>query len=110
MIFEISFSIFNSFFFSIFTFSIQSFLGNFDFWLKTPKLQSCSKNSQSINLPYYLSHFIKKNPLFDVDLFSRTFDMESPNYFISNLRNNFQNYSFYGYVTLYHFLKTTKII
>ena len=31
-----------------------------------------------INLPYYLSHFIKNNPLFDVDLFCRTFDMESP--------------------------------
>ena len=31
-----------------------------------------------INMPYYLSHFIKKNPLFDVYLFSRTFDMELP--------------------------------
>ena len=30
------------------------------------------------NLHYYLSHFIKKFPLFDVDLFSWTFDMESP--------------------------------
>ena len=31
-----------------------------------------------MNLPYYLSHFIKINPLFDIDLFSRIFDMESP--------------------------------
>ena len=31
-----------------------------------------------IDLSYYLSHFIKKNPLLDVNLFSRTFDMESP--------------------------------
>ena len=36
------------------------------------------KTAKIINLPYYLLHFIKKNPLFDVDLFSRTFDMESP--------------------------------
>ena len=51
----------------------------FYFWLKTPQnYKSCSKTAKIMNLPYYLSHFIKKNPLFDVDLFSRTFDMESP--------------------------------
>ena len=53
-------------------------MGIFDFWLKTPaNFKSCSKNVQNINLPYYLSHFIKKNPLFYVDLFSRTFDMKN---------------------------------
>ena len=36
------------------------------------------KTVKIINLPYYFSHFIRKNPLFHVDLFSRTFDMESP--------------------------------
>ena len=36
------------------------------------------KTAEIINLPYYLLHFIKKNPLLDVDIFSRTFDMESP--------------------------------
>ena len=64
---------------SIFTFSKQSFLGIFDFWLKTPQnYKVVKKTAKIINLPHYLSHFIKKNPLFDVDLFSRTFDMESP--------------------------------
>ena len=65
----------------IFTFSKQSFLWILDFWLKTPKnYKNCSKNGPNHYLPYYLSHFIKKNPLFDIDLFSRTFDMESPLY------------------------------
>ena len=50
MIFDISFSIFNFFFFffSIFPFSKQSYLGIFDFWLKTPpNYKSCSKNGQN---------------------------------------------------------------
>ena len=29
-------------------------------------------------MPYYLSYFINNKKLFDVDLFSRTFDMELP--------------------------------
>ena len=45
----------------------------------TPKLQELLKKMvKIINLPYYLSHFMKKNPLFGVDLFPWTFDMESP--------------------------------
>ena len=31
-----------------------------------------------IKLPYYLSQLIKENPLFNNDLFSRTFDMKLP--------------------------------
>ena len=50
------------FFISIFTFSKQSFLGTFHFWLKTPQnYKSCSKTAKIIRLPYYLSHFIKKS-------------------------------------------------
>ena len=45
-----------------------------------------------INLPYYLSHFIKKKTLFDVDLFPRTFDMESP-YSMIKRRNLPTSYS-----------------
>ena len=81
MIFEIRFSIFNFFssFFLIFLFSKQCFLGIFDFWQKHPQIiRVVQKTVKIINLPYYLSHFIKKNPLFDVDLFCRTFDMELP--------------------------------
>ena len=36
------------------------------------------KMANIIQLAYYLSHLILKNPLFDVDLFPQTFDMESP--------------------------------
>ena len=74
MIFEISCSIFkNKIFF------LLKFWGISDFWLKTlQNHKSCLKTAKIISLPYYLSHFIKKNPLFDIDLFSRTFDMESP--------------------------------
>ena len=81
MIFDIRFLIFN-FFSSFFQFSLfqkSHFLDIFHFWLKTPQnYKSGSKTVKIINFPYYLSHFIKRNPLFDVDLFSRTFDMESP--------------------------------
>ena len=56
------------------------------FWFvdnKHPKTtKDVRKTAKIINLPYYLSHFIKKNSLFDVDLFSRTFDMESPKWHI----------------------------
>ena len=46
---------------SIFTFSKQLFLGIFYFGLKTPKnYKSCSKKAKIINLPNYLSYFIKK--------------------------------------------------
>ena len=80
MIFDICFLIFNFFLlFSIFTFSKQSFLGIFDFWLKTPQnYKSCSKNGKNHQFALLSFMFHKKNPLFDVDLFSRTFDMESP--------------------------------
>ena len=64
---------------------------NSHFWVflifgkKHPKITKVvQKTAKIINLPYYLSNFIKKNPLFDVDLFSWTFDMESP-YYTSNL-------------------------
>ena len=78
MIFEISCLKF-SFSFSISTFSKQSFLGIFDFWLKTPpNYKSCSKNGQNHQFALLSFTFQKKNPLFDFDLFSRTFDMELP--------------------------------
>ena len=83
MIFDISFSIFN-FFSSFFQLSLFQ---NSHFWVflifgkQHPKITKVAqKTAKIINLPYYLSKFIKKNPLFDVDLFSRTFDMESPKY------------------------------
>ena len=44
-----------------------------------PKLQNFKKKKvKIIKLPYYLSYFIKKVPLFDIDLFSQTFDMKLP--------------------------------
>ena len=59
--------------------SKQSFLGIFPVGLKHIKITKViQKMAKTIKMPYYLSHFIKKNPLFDVDVFSRTFDMESP--------------------------------
>ena len=66
MIFDIIFSIFNFFLlFFNFHFSKQSFLGIFDFWLKTPpNHKSCTKTVKIINLPSYLSHFIKKKSTF----------------------------------------------
>ena len=67
MLFEISCSIFlkKKYFFSVFTFSKQSVLGIFDFWLKTPKITKVvQKTAKIINLPYYLSHFIKKKSTF----------------------------------------------
>ena len=81
MTFDISFSILSFFLllFSIFTFSKWSFLGIFHFWLKTPPhCKSCSKNGQNHQFALLSFTFHKKNPLFDVDLFPRTFDMESP--------------------------------
>ena len=43
------------------TFSKQSFLGIFDFWLNHPQITRVVKKTVKIfNLPYYLSHFIKK--------------------------------------------------
>ena len=52
--------------FLIFTFSKQSCLGIFDFWLKTPQnYKSFSKKTAKIiHLPCYLSHFIKKKSTF----------------------------------------------
>ena len=81
MIFGISCSIFKKNFFSssIFTFSKQSFLGIFDFGQKTPQnYKSCSKNGQNHQFALLSFKFHQKKLLFDVDLFSRTFDMESP--------------------------------
>ena len=46
---------------------------------KHPKITKVvQKTVKIIKLPKYLSHFIKKNPLFNIDLFSRTFEMELP--------------------------------
>ena len=81
VIFDISCSIFNLFssFFQFSLFQNSHFWVFFYFWLKTtPITRVVQKTVKIINLPYYLSHFIKKNPLFDIDLFSRTFGMESP--------------------------------
>ena len=83
MIFEIICSIFKK----TFSFLQFSLFQNSHFWVffifgkkKTPKnYKSCSKNGK--NHQFALLSFTfhqKKNPLFDVDLFSRTFDMESP--------------------------------
>ena len=81
MIFETSFSILNflSSFFQFLIFQKSHFWIFFNFWLKHPQItRVVQKTVKIINLPYYLPHFIKKNLLFDVDFFSRTFDMESP--------------------------------
>ena len=81
MIFETSCSIFKKihFFLQFSLFQNSHFWVFFIFGKKHPKITKVvQKTAKIINLPYYLSHFIKKNPLFDVDLFSRTFDMESP--------------------------------
>ena len=83
MIFQIS-CLIN--FFVFFFFSLQfSLFQNSHFWVffifgkKHPQItRGVKKTLTIINLPYYLSHFIQKNPLFDFDLFSRTFYMESP--------------------------------
>ena len=92
MILEISFSIFN-FLSSFFQFSLFQ---NSHFWVflilgkKHPQISRVVKKTvKIINLPNYISHFIKKNPLFDVDLFSRTFDMESPTCLHINEKINF---------------------
>ena len=70
----------NIFFFNLKFVKTVNF-GILDFWLKNPhNYKSCSKTVKIIKLPYHLSHFIKKYPLFDVDLFSWTFDKESPPY------------------------------
>ena len=82
MIFKISCSILEEekkLFSSIFTFSKQSFLGIFFIFGKnTPKLQKLFKNGQNHQFALLSFTFHQKNPLFDIDLFSRTFDMESP--------------------------------
>ena len=73
MIFEKNCSIFNNHFFFLFQFSLFKtvILGYFFiFGLKHPKITKVDqKTSKIINLPYDLSHFIHKNPLFDIDLF-----------------------------------------
>ena len=68
----------------LFFFSFFTFLNSFS-WVffilgqKHPKITIVfQKTAQTIKLPYYLSRFIKKNTLFYVELFSRTFDMELP--------------------------------
>ena len=65
---------------SIFTFSKQSFLGILDFGAQnTPKLQKqFIKRPKSSNCLIIFHISSKKNPLVDVDLFSRTNDMELP--------------------------------
>ena len=94
MIFEISCSIyfifFNFFFyfFIFFFFFINShffktvIFGYFDFWLKKPpKLQKLLKKRPKSSICFIIFHIsLKKNPLFNVNLFSRTFDMEQPQY------------------------------
>ena len=55
---------------SIFTFSKQSFLGIFYFWLKTPQnYKSCLKNGQNHEVALLSLTFHQKNLFFDVDLF-----------------------------------------
>ena len=66
---------FNFHFFKTVVFGYFLFLANIP-----QNYKICSKTAKVINLPYYLSHFIKKNPLFDVELFSWTFGMELPYY------------------------------
>ena len=54
-------------------------MGIFDFWQKTPQnYKRCLKNGQNYQFALLSLKFHQKNPLFDIDLFSRTFDMESP--------------------------------
>ena len=67
MIFDISFSILSFFccFFSIFTFLKRSFLGIFDFWLKTPpNCKSCSKNGRNHQFALLSFTFHKKKSTF----------------------------------------------
>ena len=80
MIFELSCSIFKkTYFFQFSLFQNSHFWVFLIFGYKYPQIRRVvQKTVKIINLPYYLSRFIKKNPLFDVDLSSRTFDMESP--------------------------------
>ena len=68
------------FFSSIFTFSKQLFLGIFlIFAKKHPKWQKLLKKRPKLSIWLIIFHIsLKKSPLFDVDLFSWTFDMESP--------------------------------
>ena len=79
MIFEISCSIlkkkksFNFHFFKNSNFWVFLFLAK-----NTPKFKKCSKNGQNHQFTLLSFTFNKKNPLFDVDLFSRTFDMKLP--------------------------------
>ena len=63
--------------FKIFTLLKQSLLAIFHFGLKHPKtIKVLQQTAKIVKLPYYLKHIYLKNPCFD--LFSRTFDMESP--------------------------------
>ena len=81
MIFDISFSILNFFLlFFNFHFFKRVIFGYFLFLAKnTPKLKELfKKRSKSSICPIIFHISFLKNPLFDVDLFSRTFDMESP--------------------------------
>ena len=81
MIFEISCSIFKKkhFFLQFPLFQNSHFWVILIFWLKTPpNYKSCLKHGQNHQFALLSFTFHKKNPLFDVDLFSRPFDMESP--------------------------------
>ena len=83
MIFETSCSIVkkNYFFFKLSLFQNNNFWIFFIFGSKHPKTTKVvQKTAKIINLPYYLTHFTKNDPFFDVDLFSRTFDMELPSF------------------------------
>ena len=54
-------------------------MGIFHFGLKTPQnSKKKSKNGQNHQIALLSYIFHQKNSLFDVDLFSRCFDMESP--------------------------------
>ena len=54
-------------------------MGIFDLGLKTPQnYKSPSKNSQNYQIALFSFTIHQKKTLFNIDLFSRTFDMELP--------------------------------
>ena len=84
MIFEISCCIFEKKKEKIFKFSLfQTVIFEiFRFGAKyTPKITKVvkKKTAKIIKLSYYLSHFIKKNPLFNVDIFFGPLTWNCPN-------------------------------
>ena len=67
----------------------SNFFGIF-FGLKTPKnYKSCPKSGPNHQFTLLSFTFHQINQIFDVDLFSRTFDMESPLYVICSVSHVF---------------------